>query len=72
MQTRIFRENLKKSKGRNSEIKKVETIVFYATHRIDLNRIPIKFHEDIPNSYRDMGCTRLKFTQNKHKTIKGP
>ena len=27
-----------------------------------------KFHEDIPNYYRVMGCTRMKITQNKQKT----
>ena len=30
--------------------------------------ILVKFHEDIPNSYRVMWCTRMKTTQNKDKT----
>ena len=28
----------------------------YATHRLNLIHIPIKFHEHIPNSYRVIGC----------------
>ena len=37
------------------------------TYCFDLIQIPLKFHEAIPISYRVMGCTRMKITQNKHK-----
>ena len=55
----------KKLKGHNLE--KGEQSCLLATHRLYLIHIPTKFHEDIPNSYRVMRCTRMKITQNKHK-----
>ena len=36
-----------------------EQLFLYATHCLDLIYIPITFHEDILNSYRVMGCTRM-------------
>ena len=35
---------------------KREQSFLYATHFFDLIHIPIKFHEDIPNSYRVIRC----------------
>ena len=32
-----------------------------------LHLFPYKIHEDIPNGYRVMGCTRIRITQNKQK-----
>ena len=40
------------------------------THHLYFIHIPIKFHENIPNNYQVMGCTRMKITQNKQKKKK--
>ena len=44
-------------------------IILEMTHRLYLIHVhfSIKFHEDIPNDYQVMGCTRMKITQNKQK-----
>ena len=38
--------------GITQKLRKGEQSFFYATHRLDINHIPVKFHEDIPYSYR--------------------
>ena len=71
--TRILGENSqKKSKGHYSQTIKGEQLFLKATHCLDLIYIPLKFHEDIPNSYKVMWFTIMKITQNKHKTIIEP
>ena len=42
-----------------------ETIILQATHCLYLIHIHIKFHEDIPNDYRVMWCTRKIIKQNR-------
>ena len=48
------------------KIRKGEQSFLCTTHRHNLLHIPIKLHEDIPNGYRVMACTRM-FEKNKSK-----
>ena len=65
MRTRILRNSKTKNnqRGITQKLIKGKQSFLYATHCLDLFDIPIKFHEDIPNSYRVMGCTRMKFVK---------
>ena len=55
------------------KLRKGEQSLLYTAHSLGLIHIPLKFYEDIRNSYRVMGNTRIKITQNKHKKhSKGP
>ena len=44
-----------------------EQSCLHATHRLNLIHIPITFHEDFPNGYRVMVCTKMRITKNKQK-----
>ena len=54
--TRILEETVKNQRGIIQKLIEREQSFLYATHYFDLIYIPIKFHEDIPNSYRVMEC----------------
>ena len=57
----LFWETCKKNskRGITPKLKKGEQSFVYVTHCLDLIHIPIKFHEEIPISYRVIGCTRM-------------
>ena len=43
--------------GITQKLRKGEQPLLYVTHFLDLQLIPIKLHEDIPNVYRCIGST---------------
>ena len=53
------------------KLKKGEQSFLLMTHCFYLRHISKTLHEVITRGYRIMGCTRMKTTQNKHKTTKG-
>ena len=46
-------------RGITWKLRKGEQSFLRTTHRCDLIHIPIKLHEDIPNDYLVMSCTRI-------------
>ena len=56
-------------RGITQKLRKGKQSFLYVTHCLELIYIPIKFCEDIPNSYRVMRCTRIFDIKNNQRSI---